>query len=414
MKSALLLCTLLEFASFICYLSYHYSTQLYILAKASGLMININLFLVFVCSNKIWKRWFVYNSIVKRHLHVFLFGFVCFFSCVHIITHTVNIILYNNYNGLVSGIVLSCGLFFFVTLGFRVYNLFHKLHNLFVVVFLIAFAIHIVWKNNIVIGVLGLTIVSLYIINFVLDLFYSGGKVSIIGYKIITDDIICINMLLSNKYFSKTVYLYIPEINKFEWHPYTIVKCSNTNGILKGEQCCIYIKRRGDWSGKLVDTIVKRGYDNLNLYISGPYKTFHDDFIVKIHCEPVVLISSGIGITCFLDFIMENKPKSKLYVVIIAKNMDDIFWIKSISLHGVRFMIYLTDNKCKESFTQQDHLTYYNGRPDFNDLFDNILIQNSFIETNKITIYFSGSENVYNKIEHVSKKYDTFRLIYSS
>ena len=56
-------------------------------------------------------------------------------------------------------------------------------------------------------------------------------------------------------------------------------------------------------------------------------------------------------------------PKS-----IIAKNMDDIFWIKSISLHGVRFMIYLTDNKCKESFTQQDHFTYYNGRPDFNDL----------------------------------------------
>ena len=99
---------------------------------------------------------------------------------------------------------MSCALFFFITLGFRVYNLFHKLHNLFVVVFLIAFAIHIVWKNNIVIGVLGLTIVSLYIINFVLDLFYSGGKVSIIGYKIITDDIICINMLLSNKYFIKT------------------------------------------------------------------------------------------------------------------------------------------------------------------------------------------------------------------
>jgi hypothetical protein len=74
-------------------------------------------------------------------------------------------------------------------------------------------------------------------------------------------------------------------------------------------------------------------------------------------------------------------------------------------------MIYLTEND-NQGIKHIGSEKYYSGRPDFDDLFDNIVIQNSFIEMNRVNVYFCGDENVYSKIKSVSKRYDTFKLIY--
>lgn len=367
-------------------------------------MISINLFLIFACVNKIWERWFVYNSIITRRLHVTCFLSVCLFSLIHVISHSIRKAkLYYLITGSLL-IVLLCTLtgvgYYRQILNYKTFN---RLHNVFFVLLLSVLAGHIVWKDNVLMYIYIVFLSGLYITNALIDWYYGGYKVTINNCRVITEDVVCLGLNLSSNYFGKTVYLLIPTINKFEWHPFTVVRNANT--------CCIYIKRRGNWTGDLVNKVKGGEIDKCNIYTSGPYKTLTDNFMLQISWEPVVLIATGIGITSFLDSIQKNLPKRRLYVVIIAKRMQDVFWIKDFKTTGVNFMIYLTgnDNQCIKHIGSEK---YYSGRPDFDDLFDNILIENSFIEMNRVNVYFCGDENAYCKIKSVSKRYDTFKLIY--
>ena len=420
MKIKFLLYTVLQFALFtVCgvyYLRKQYDKS-FVVAKSSGCMISVNLFLTFACVNKIWKRWFVYNSIITRRLHMTCFLSVCFFSLIHVISYSVR---KAKAYYLITGSLLVVLLCIFAGFGYcrqiLNYKIFNRLHNVLVVLFLSVFTTHIVWKDNFLMYILIIFSVGLYIMNTLIDWCYGGYKVTINNCRMVTEDIVCLGLNLSSKYFGKTVYLLIPSIHKFEWHPFTVVRYSNRNGCLKSRdfqgRCCIYIKRKGDWTGDFINKVKTGEIDKCNIYISGPYKTLTDNFMVEISTEPVVLVATGIGITSFLDTIQKNCPKRRLYVVIIAKTITDVFWINEFKTTGVNFMIYLTGNDNPTDFEYTGSKRYYSGRPDFDDLFDNILIQNSFIEMNRVTVYFCGPENVYNKVKMVSKRYDTFRLIY--
>lgn len=414
MKIIYVILALLQFAIFTVYGFYYVKDydKAFVIAKSSGFMISINLFLIFICVNKIWKRWFVCNSITMRLIHVTFFISVLSFSLIHVISHsTRKVKLYY----LITGVLLVVLLGIFAGFGYcrqkLNYQTFYWLHNVFTLMFLSVFLTHIVWSNKIYISIVLLS--GLYIANALIDCYYGSYKVKV-KVKVITEDVVCLWLNLSSNYFGKTVYLLIPTINKFEWHPFTIVRCSNIDGCLKNTNtntCCIYIKRRGDWTGDLVNKVKTGVIDKCNIYISGPYKTLTDNFMLQISSEPVVLVATGIGITSFLDSVQKNLPKRRLYVVIIAKRIQDVFWIKDFKTTGVNFMIYLTEND-NQGIKHIGSEKYYSGRPDFDDLFDNILIQNSFIEMNRVNVYFCGDENVYSKIKSVSKRYDTFKLIY--
>lgn len=376
-------------------------------------MIGINLFLIFACINRIWKRWFVYNSIITRRLHLTFFISMWLFSLIHVISHSIRKVkLYY----LITGVLLVVLLGIFAGFSYYRQNInhqtFYKLHNVFMVIFLSIFLTHIAWIDKILMYISIVFLSGLYITNALIDWYYGGYKVTINDCRVITEDVVCLGLNLSSNYFGKTVYLLIPTINKFEWHPFTVVRCSNIG--LKNKNvstCCIYIKQRGDWTSELVNKVKIDGIDKCNIYISGPYKTLTDNFMLQISSEPVVLVATGIGITSFLDSIEKNLPKTRLYVVIIAKRIQDVFWIKDFKSTVVNFMIYLTGND-NQNIKHIGSEKYYSGRPDFDDLFDNILIQNSFIEMNRVNVYFCGDENAYNKIKSVSKRYDTFKVIY--
>jgi predicted ferric reductase len=238
----------------------------------------------------------------------------------------------------------------------------------------------------------------IYICNF----FYKQVYVKDSDYKIISDDVIRLQLDLSNKYQGKTIWILVPNINIWEWHPFTVVKSNNN------DQCCLYIKRRGDWTGSLIELVNHNV--SMNLLTNGPYKTLPDDFDLFLFSKYTVLIASGTGITSFLNVINRQNSFRKLTFVVIVRNRSELSLVCNLlENQSVNFIFYITADT-KENTENTENVTYHLGRPDFKDLFDIILLKTLFDESNKIPVVFSGSSSVYNTIKRVSLQYDTFHI----
>jgi predicted ferric reductase len=67
-------------------------------------------------------------------------------------------------------------------------------------------------------------------------------------------EFIMISFLKPNNYSyrnSQYIWINIPEISRFQWHPFTIASLPNSPYLL------LMIKRAGDWTGKMLDTMYK-------------------------------------------------------------------------------------------------------------------------------------------------------------
>jgi hypothetical protein len=385
--------------------------QSFPIAKSSALLININICVLLLMSNRIWKRWLYYNS---KNIHLFLFVWICLFAGIHTTAHIVNFIklssiyTFFNYPVGITGFLLVLTLIVFPFVNRVSYSkrLFNILHGMLLIIFLVTVCIHgtyctIKYTQRICPKATSwiwiLPGVCLYLIQYIIK-YTKIQKVN--SFEFFTDNIISIDLGLAKNYIGKTIWINIPSISIVQWHPFTVCK-TKSSGLL--------IKRRGDWTNRLFEYF-KSENQNKYVLLDGPYKNLPDNFYLKAGSEPCIFICSGIGITTFLHDI----NSVDVYLIAIVKTIDEIVWIiPYIGKTSCKIIVYLTKNSEHQfDLESTNNIVYINGRPDFENIFDNLLIKNTFIEQKRVNVYVSGNGQIYRKIKDVSKNYDVYNVLY--
>jgi hypothetical protein len=376
------------------------------IAKSSALLINVNLCVLLLSSNKIWKRWFYYSGKTWKGLHIYIFSWMFVFSTIHTISHIFNFTKTSTdllkYPVNITGLLLS--LIFIVLSIIGIFNISNRIHHILVTLLLVVLSIHgtfctIKYNFNqcpkatswlwILPGIV------LYVFEYVLK--YTK-RVCITDTQLITDNILSVELDISDNYLGKIVWINIPNVSLFEWHPFTVCKGSCERPVL-------FIKKRGDWTTNFIESIESKRQKYI--LVDGPYKGLPDKFYIDTAVEsPCIIICSGIGVTTFLHKL----HCQNVYFIIIVKTINETEWIMSLLQNKMcNIIVYVTG---LSKTILKDNIQYVKGRPNFENVFDNYLIQNVLSEHKRIDVYFSGSEDVYNKIQQIVKHYDVYNLHY--
>lgn len=130
------------------------------------------------------------------------------------------------------------------------------------------------------------------------------------------------------------------------------------------------------------------------LLVEGPYYALPKDIFDIISKKQVVLISSGVGVTSFVNIfkklIDEDLSIKKLNIILIVRYEKEIQWLLPLvnKIHNKRnvdLRLYFT-SKIDNKMLNYLEIHYSFGRPDFRDI---------YFKVNKDTnIYYSGKTRV--------------------
>jgi hypothetical protein len=397
--------------------------QSFPIAKSSAMLININLFLLLMSRIKLWRKFMYISYCNIENLHKYFVGSFISWSFIHSISHYINFIKVNNFVQLFDwGVGLTGNLIAILLILLVIFSLFKNIkeNNYSVYIFLHYFITFCILILSIIHGTFCTIkytdincpipttwmwlIIPFSIILCEIIYKYIFNKVQI--QKVIyNDNILELQLPLPKNYCGKTIYINCMSINLFEWHPFTVHNVNNYENTIS-----IHVKIRGDWTNKLYDKL-RQDISSVQLLIDGPYYCLPKNFLNNITTHNSLLISSGIAITNFafvLQQLSKNPEiiKSKITIVIIAKSDSDILWLLDtfISLNKyIEFIFYFT-----EPLQKYFPFRYKLGRPNFNNIFDYLILQNIFITQTKITVYYSGVQGIIKHIDKAQQKNDIF------
>ena len=83
------------------------------------------------------------------------------------------------------------------------------------------------------------------------------------------------------------VYLAVPEISYFQWHPLSISSAPHQTTVT------LHIRKVGTWTSALFDLAVKK--TKIKMLLEGPFGNLSVDIIGDRKYKSVMLISGGIG-----------------------------------------------------------------------------------------------------------------------
>ena len=122
-------------------------------------------------------------------------------------------------------------------------------------------------------------------------------------------------------YAGKTIWICCPLISYLEWHPFTVC-------MYKNNRCYLYYKIRGDWTSKFYETLIKE--KQLSLLVEGPYCSLPSNILNTITKKQVVLVSTGIGITPYINLckqILDNDILvNNLHIIVIIRHEKEMQW----------------------------------------------------------------------------------------
>lgn len=398
--------------------------QSFPVAKASAMLININLFFTIMSYIKLWRRFIYISSFILNSLHnYFIISFISW-TFIHVIAHYVNFIkvsdivdIFTSGTGLTGNIMIICiitliSFSWLTNLKQTRYSLYITVHHLTVFILLALSIVHGTFCtikydiNTCPNSTTWMWLLVPLLIIFVETIYkYIFNKVYIKRVIHHKENIIELQLPLMKKFCGKTIWINCVKINTFEWHPFTITKWNAYNNT-----CSIHIKIRGDWTLKLQNQL-QNDYRSLKLRVNGPYYCLQKDFLNQIINHPTLLVASGIGITNFvysLKQISKNPGmiKTKITMIIIIKSSDEIYWLLNTFLslkEYIHFIFYFTEIS-QISFPFQYHF----GRPQFENIMDYLILQNIFIKDTKINVYYSGLPGVVKSIRQANKTNDVF------
>ena len=223
------------------------------------------------------------------------------------------------------------------------------------------------------------------------------------------------------------LYLNIPEISKYEWHPFTITSAPHEGFI------SVHIKVVGDWTESVLEIIKKSNIPRA--LIDGPYGAPVQDLL---HYKVSILISAGIGGTPASGILKsvyhayQRKAPIKLenlYFIWVCRDLQDLNWFRN-ELHRIETLssdsfiecsIFITGNldisdihniildQFDKPLNQElGHVTYY-GRPIWNDILKKIM--NSLkpqCKRTKVGVFFCGPRSLEMVLKDQISKVSTY------
>ena len=216
------------------------------------------------------------------------------------------------------------------------------------------------------------------------------------------------------------LFVNIPAISKFQWHPYTISSTPEEHFI------SVHIRIVGDWTTKLANLLQKNKDKNYtvfpNLKVDGPYGAPAQDLYNYKHA---MLIGAGIGVTPAASLLksvwyryFHKRPMKlqKLYFYWLSRDSQSFSWFQSLlssleqtvptskleihtyltgtkPLEDVQNISYNYDNE-NDPITMLKSRTEY-GRPEWSRVFKHVR------DTSKgeVGVFYCGSKPLAKQLE---------------
>ncbi len=367
---------------------------------------------------------------------------VVLFSIVHIAAHTTNYILthqslvdalFYNLTGL-TGVVATLILTLLVWSNARWKKKSHQLFSLAhysYAVFIVACLYHgpVFWA--------WLTIpLLLFFVDALIRTFSKTRKLVITKLTALSDRVTTIRLNKPDRFnFRPGDYLWlnIPELSRWQWHPFTISAAPENNHIN------LHIKSAGDWSGALNNLACKKDITikNLPAVIDGPYGA-PASHIGKSRIA--ILVAGGIGVTPFASvmqslLIKDKRARSKhlksnqiIYFHWLNRSHKSYDWFVSMlaeaesQLGSDRFSLYIHLTTLSHDLTNllmQMALEAYHkkhnldpitglkaitsaGRPDWDQLFGEVSMRHG---KERVDLYFCGPKPLGDMVKKMCLKY---------
>ncbi|KAG6656084.1 hypothetical protein CIPAW_05G263100 [Carya illinoinensis] len=202
--------------------------------------------------------------------------------------------------------------------------------------------------------------VVLFLVDRFLRFLQSRQSARLVSARILPCDTVELNFSKSqglNYNPSSIMFINVPSISKFQWHPFTLTSCCN----MEPDKLSLVIKREGSWSQKLFQEL-SSPVDHLKVSVEGPYgpsllRTLLKSIHQRMQHESLVMVSGGSGITPFVLYV------PRVLLVCAFKNSADLAMLDLLipisgaptqtSKMQLQIEVYVTRNKEQSSIDSQ-------------------------------------------------------------
>lgn len=194
------------------------------------------------------------------------------------------------------------------------YHIFYYIHKILHILIILLSLIHGKYRILIVFGI--------YILEYLYRIKFRHKKFYNYQFSIISSNIIQLTYPINNElqFPAKYLYLCVPQISKYEFHPFSIANYSD-------KEIIIYIRVLGDWTSKLKLAIMHNNISNI--IINGYYGNLTKYILFYKY---IILIGLGIGITPILsslEYIYLNYCNNsyyelnKIYLIVSLQTIEE-------------------------------------------------------------------------------------------
>ncbi|XP_019105285.2 ferric reduction oxidase 8, mitochondrial isoform X2 [Beta vulgaris subsp. vulgaris] len=277
----------------------------------------------------------------------------------------------------------------------RKFDVFFYMHHLYVV-FLVFFLFHAGDRHFYMV----FAGVFLFVIDKLLRMIQSHPKTRILSVRIFPSKIIELTFPKdpSLSYTpTSIIFINIPMISKFHWHPFSITSSSTIND----QTMSVMIKCEGYWTNNLYNILSKESESDRQtkctpVAVEGPYGPASFEFI---RYDDLLLIAGGIGITPILSILQElasakgdlshRSSPSCIQLIYVAKNSDDISLLNPISHMVLNQTSEFFNLKLKVFVTQEKR-----GSSSLRELLSSTSIRQTILSDMKNLNYSLGTGHV--------------------
>ena len=292
----------------------------------------ISIILYIVLTNNTLFSFLNISDNMRYYLHFYYgiyFYILCFIHCiVYIIPFNTNLYFKQQYSfsiiyfpitrafGSLAFLILTC-IICCLYIKNKQYEVFKSIHVILVVLFLLLTSFH---RNTYIIT--SIIFLSLYIVNKCLLLLRSNKVKLYPQINIYSSMYIKLYYETKKKCCKNYLYLCIPSISYFQWHPFSTIYEDDNKGS-------IIIKNNGNYTNT-INTIFMYN-KHIEAFISGPFNQLQ----IQSNADHYIFISNGVGIIPFLNifhiFYATNYNAyndKNIYIIWIIQDISIYYYIK--------------------------------------------------------------------------------------